>query len=288
MAALAASPRYHWERVSITDEDRLAAIMAHTPVHALVNFAAESHVDRSIANPGTFVETNVLGTDRLLQLSRRFGVERFVQISTDEVYGSLGPTGAFTEESPLDPSSPYSASKAAADLLVQAAHRTFGQNVGITRCSNNYGPHQFPEKLIPLFITNGLRGEPWPLYGDGENIRDWLYVEDHVEAVWEVLTRGEPGRVYNIGGENEQPNRAVAKTLCQLLGLPASVIVPVRDRPGHDRRYAIDASRIRRELDWRPRHTWTQALAETVQWYRTHPAWWESILDGTYQQPQAG
>lgn len=279
-------PRYRWERVAIADAEKLKDILEKQPFDAVMHLAAESHVDRSIETGIPFVETNVLGTEILLELSRAYGIPRFLHVSTDEVYGSLGPTGYFTEESPLRPNSPYSASKAASDLLVLAAHRTYGQDVVVTRCSNNFGPYQFPEKLIPLFITNGLEGKSWPLYGDGLNVRDWLYVEDHVEALWMVLEKGRSGEVYNIGGHNERTNRVVAETLCEMMGLPESVIQPVQDRLGHDRRYAIDPEKIQRELGWTPRREWRSALYETVEWYRKNEAWWKNIKSGAYRAPE--
>lgn len=277
--------RYQWHRVSITDRSGLDQVFeAHGPIDAVMHLAAESHVDRSIQSGVPFVHTNVLGTQILLEVARTHGVGRFLHVSTDEVYGTLKESGYFREETPLAPNSPYSASKAGSDLLARAAFETYGQDVVITRCSNNYGPYQFPEKMIPLFITNGLDGTPWPLYGDGLNVRDWLYVEDHVRALWGVLDRGRAGEVYNIGGNNERSNREVADALADLMDLPKSVIVPVADRPGHDRRYAIDASKIQNELGWRPEMPWDQGLARTVDWYRSHRDWWERIKNGTYQE----
>jgi dTDP-glucose 4,6-dehydratase len=277
LAAYAAHPRYQWVKARIEDGAAIARVLAAAPVDALINCAAESHVDRSIADPEPFIRTNVLGTEVLLHYARHYGVGRYLQMSTDEVYGSLGAEGLFDESSPLAPSSPYSASKASADLLVLAHHRTFQQNVVITRCSNNFGPYQYPEKLIPLLITNGLEGQPWPIYGDGQQVRDWIFVRDHVEAVWQVLRRGHAGQVYNIGGRNEHTNRAVAAALQRRMGLGLEVLVSVTDRLGHDRRYAIDPGRIERELGWRARHGWEAALDETVAWYRTHKAWWKAL-----------
>jgi dTDP-glucose 4,6-dehydratase len=251
-------------------------------IDAVVNFAAESHVDRSILGAREFVRTNVTGTQVLLDLARAHEVKRFVQISTDEVYGSLGPTGAFTEDMPLAPNSPYSASKASADLLALAAHHTFDLPVVITRCSNNYGPYQFPEKLIPLFVTNLIQGETVPLYGDGLNVRDWIHVDDHCSAVLAVLEKGQPGRVYNIGGECELPNIEIAKRLLKLTGRDESAIRYVTDRPGHDRRYAMDISRIRAELGWQPRVSFDAGIADTVAWYRDHEPWWRAIKSGAY------
>lgn len=283
LASLENHSRYTWKRVSITDVSRMREVMAEGRFDAIMHLAAESHVDRSIHSGIPFVETNVLGTEILLELAREFGVKRFLHVSTDEVYGSLGPTGYFSETTPLAPNSPYSASKASSDMLALAAYHTFGQDVVVTRCSNNYGPYQFPEKLIPLLITNGIEGKAWPLYGDGANVRDWLHVEDHVRALWMVLTGGQSGEVYNIGGNNEHTNREVAETLLEIMGLSPSQIVRVKDRPGHDRRYAIDAGKIRRELGWRPERGWREGLRETVNWYREHEDWWKPIKDGTYQ-----
>ena len=242
---------------------------------AVVNFAAETHVDRSIAGPRVFVETNVMGTQNLLEAARRHGVERFVQVSTDEVYGSLGPDEpAFTEESPLLPNSPYAASKASADLLCRAYHETFGTPTVVTRCSNNYGPYQFPEKLIPFFIVrHALLDRPVPLYGDGMNVRDWLHVEDHCRAVALVLERGEPGRIYNVGGDNERTNLEIAELILDVLGKPRGLISFVADRPGHDRRYATDFTRLQTELGWRPEHTFEEGIRETVEWYTGHTEW---------------
>lgn len=270
-------PRYRWLRAKIQDHQQISNLFSQHAVDAIINCAAESHVDRSIADPTPFITTNVLGTEVLLHYARVHGVRRYLQMSTDEVYGSLPAEGLFREDSPLDPSSPYSASKASADLLVLAHHRTYAQEVVVTRCSNNFGPYQYPEKLIPLFITNGIEGRPWPLYGDGQNVRDWIFVQDHVEAVWQVLTRGSAGLVYNIGARNEHSNRDVAAQLISQMGLSDDVLVPVKDRLGHDRRYAIDPSRIEAELGWRPRYPWLEALSATVQWYREHQAWWQPL-----------
>lgn len=280
VASVESSDRYHWEAVSVTDPQSLRKVFAaYSPLNAVVHLAAETHVDRSVQTGVPFVVTNVLGTQILLELAREFQAGRFLQVSTDEVYGSLGPTGYFTETSALSPNSPYSASKAAADLMVLAAYRTYGQDVVVTRCSNNYGPNQFPEKLIPLFITNGIDGQPWPLYGDGGQVRDWIHVSDHVEALWQVLARGQSGQVYNIGARNERTNREVAETLCRLMALPPSVLISVTDRPGHDRRYAIDPTKVEHELDWRPQRPWLQGLAETVAWYRANEKWWRPLKD---------
>jgi dTDP-glucose 4,6-dehydratase len=253
-------------------------------VDAVVHFAAESHVDRSILSAADFVSTNVQGTQNLLDAVRRHGVGRFVHVSTDEVYGSLGPADPpFRETDPLRPNSPYAASKAASDLLVLAAVHTFGLPAVITRCSNNYGPYQFPEKFIPLFITNALEGAWCPLYGDGLNVRDWIHVEDHVRAVWTVLEQGRVGEVYNIGGQEEHTNREVAETVLRLVGRDPSLIRPVADRPGHDRRYAMNAGKMAEQLNWRPRISFQEGLATTVAWYRTHEEWWRAVKSGAYR-----
>ncbi|MEO6710284.1 MAG: dTDP-glucose 4,6-dehydratase [Planctomycetota bacterium] len=250
---------------------------------SVVHFAAESHVDRSIESGLPFVETNVLGTQVLLDQARARKVPRFVHVSTDEVYGSLGEQGFFTESTPLEPNSPYSASKAASDMLVRAAVHTHGFPALITRCSNNYGPYQFPEKLIPLMIANASEDKPVPVYGDGMNVRDWLYVEDHCEAILSVLERGRIGEVYNIGGHNEYPNLDIVRRVLRELGKPESLIRYVKDRPGHDRRYAIDAGKIERELGWRPRHTFEVALPLTVRWYQSQSEWLQRVRNGAYR-----
>ncbi len=292
-----ASRRHELIRGDICDQGLLAELFGRHRFAAVVHFAAESHVDRSILGPEAFVQTNVMGTFRLLEAARgawtgagRPEGFRFLHVSTDEVYGSLGPTGYFTEQTPYDPSSPYSASKAASDHFVRAYHRTYGLPTVITNCSNNYGPYQFPEKLIPLVILNLVEQKPLPVYGDGRNVRDWLYVLDHCEALLAALERGVPGETYNIGGGAERENIQVVRLLCDLvdrrLGRPAgtgeSLIRFVTDRPGHDRRYAIDSSKIRRELGWEPRHSFEEALAETVDWYLSHRDWVEGIRSGQY------
>ncbi|MBI1826309.1 MAG: dTDP-glucose 4,6-dehydratase [Planctomycetes bacterium] len=249
---------------------------------AVVNFAAESRVDRSILGAQEFVRTNVVGVQILLDLARQFPVKRFLQVSTDEVYGSLGPTGKFMETTPIAPSSPYSASKAAADLLVHSYHHTFGLPTLITRCSNNYGPYQFSEKLIPLFVTNLLAGQKVPVYGDGMNVRDWIHVRDHCEAILVVLEKASLGSVYNIGGDCEVPNIEITRQLLRLLGRDGSFIQYVKDRPGHDRRYAMDISRIERDLGWRPRIAFEQGLSDTVEWYKRNEDWWTRIKTGDY------
>jgi dTDP-glucose 4,6-dehydratase len=250
----------------------------------VVHFAAESHVDRSIQSGLPFVTTNVTGTQMLLDAARRHGVWRFVHVSTDEVYGSLGEAGHFREDTPLAPNSPYSASKAASDLLVRAACHTHGFPACITRCSNNYGPYQFPEKLLPLVIANASEDKPLPIYGDGLYVRDWLFVRDHCEALLTVLEKGEPGEVYNIGGNNEVTNLELVRRVLKELGKPESLITYVKDRPGHDRRYAIDASKIRRELGWGPRFTWADALPLTVRWYQAQTQWLQRVRSGAYRE----
>lgn len=272
-------PRYTFVKGSITDKELVNRLIADSD--AVVNFAAESHVDRSIEDPGIFIRTNVMGTQTLLEASRRHGVERFIQISTDEVYGSAE-EGYFTEDTPLAPNSPYSASKASADLIVRAYNRTYGLPANITRCSNNYGPYQFPEKLIPLMITNALEDKPLPVYGDGMNVRDWIHVYDHCRAIDLVLHHGRVGEVYNIGGNNERRNIEIVKLIIRELGKDESLIKFVDDRPGHDRRYAIDASKIMDELGWRPTYSFEEGIRETIQWYIENREWWENIKSGEY------
>ncbi len=252
------------------------------PVKMVVNFAAESHVDRSIIDPDTFIKTNINGTFQLLEMAKKKNVEKFLQISTDEVYGSLGTEGKFSEQTPLAPNSPYSASKASADVLAMSYHKTYGMPVVITRCSNNYGPYQFPEKLIPLMITNALHDMELPVYGDGLNIRDWIHVEDHCEAIDVVLHKGIPGNVYNIGGENERTNIEIVRTILKALGKPETLIKYVTDRPGHDRRYAIDSTKLKQELGFSPKTDFTRGMEETVKWYRDNRVWWERIKSGAY------
>ncbi|MFD2672715.1 dTDP-glucose 4,6-dehydratase [Marinicrinis sediminis] len=260
---------YHYQFIqgNIENRELVYHLMRTYEIDVIVNFAAETHVDRSITQPDVFIGTNVLGTQVLLDAALHFGASRFVQISTDEVYGSLGEAGYFTETSPLAPSSPYSSSKAGADLLVLAYHRTFGLPVNITRCSNNYGPHQHPEKLIPRMITRAMQNKRLPVYGKGENVRDWLHVKDHAEAVLRVLQQGKSGEVYNIGGHNEWNNLSLVKLLLELLGKDEQLVEYVQDRPGHDLRYAIDASKIQQELDWKPTRSFQEGLIETIEWY---------------------
>lgn len=270
-------------RGDILDQGVVDDLIAKYNVDRIVNFAAESHVDRSILGPRVFVDTNVTGTLTLLESARRHKIRRFLQVSTDEVYGSLGATGAFTEESPLQPNSPYSSSKAGADLLVRAYHHTFGMDTVTTRCSNNYGPLQFPEKLIPLMIINALSDKALPVYGDGMNVRDWLHVEDHCSALLAVLERGTAGEVYNIGGNSEAPNIAIVERILKHLGKSKDLIKYVADRPGHDRRYAIDAGKMKRDLAWQPQHTFEGGMQATIDWYLSNRSWWERIISGDYQ-----
>lgn len=272
LRGLADDPHYRFVRADVADRSQLEPVF-RAGIDGVIHFAAESHVDRSIDQPELFVITNVLGTQVLLDLARQYRVDRYLQVSTDEVYGSLGPDGYFTETTPLAPNSPYSASKAAGDLLALAAYHTFGLPVLITRCSNNYGPYQFPEKLIPLMISRALAGEPLPVYGDGLNVRDWLHVRDHCHAIDLVFHQGKVGEVYNVGGNSERSNNEIVRLILGELGQPESLIQYVKDRPGHDRRYAIDATKIRRELGWLPEIGFEQGIRETIAWYRANPAW---------------
>ena len=275
--------RYHFVKGDICDPSLIESVVRDRHVDAIVNFAAESHVDRSILGPDIFIETNIGGTNVLLDVARKCNIGRFVQVSTDEVYGSLGPDGAFTETTPLHPNSPYAASKASADLLCLAYHHTFGLPVLITRCSNNYGPHQFPEKLIPLIIARALENKEVPVYGDGKNVRDWLYVVDHCVAIDRVLHDGRVSEVYNIGGNNEWKNIDIVALILRKLEKPTSLISFVKDRPGHDRRYAIDASKISRELGWTPKTSFDEGIAKTIDWYIEHESWWRRIISGEYR-----
>ncbi len=277
-------PRHVFVRGNITNSELVAHLLKTHRIDGIINFAAESHVDRSILGPGAFVETNVKGTLTLLTAARDAGVRRFLQISTDEVYGSLGPTGRFSEESPIRPNSPYSASKAAADHLVRAFVHTYGMDALITRSSNNYGPWQFPEKMIPLMIHNARCDRPLPVYGDGLNVRDWIHVRDHCRAVWLAYRNGRSGEVYNIGAECERTNLDVVRTILERLGKPESLIQFVTDRPGHDRRYAIDATRLRSELGWRPEIDFESGIAQTIAWYLDHAEWLDKIVSGEYRQ----
>ncbi len=277
-------PRYAFERGDICDKTRVQTCIVRYEIDAIVHFAAESHVDRSILGAEEFVKTNIVGTNVLLQISKERGIKRFIQVSTDEVYGSLGADGLFTEETPLHPNSPYSASKASADMLALAYQHTHGLPVVVTRCSNNYGPYQFPEKLIPLMIANALNDKSLPVYGDGMNVRDWLHVKDHCSAIDEVLHRGKVGEVYNIGGNNEKPNIDIVKLILQNLDKPESLITYVKDRPGHDRRYAIDSSKMQKELGWSPSYTFEKGIEETIKWYVENQNWWKRIISGEYQK----
>jgi len=277
--------RHHFVRGDIADRDAIFRAVTED-TDAIVNFAAESHVDRSIVSADEFIKTNVLGTQILLDCARARAVRRFVQVSTDEVMGSLieNDDSFFTEESPFRPNSPYAASKAAAEHLVRAAYHTFGLDTVITRCGNNYGPRQFPEKFLPLMLANALNDEPIPVYGDGLNVRDWIYVDDHCRAVLQVLEKGRIGAVYNIGARNQRQNIEVAKSVLDVLGRPHSLLRLVKDRPGHDRRYAIDPSLIENELGWRPRETWESGLRKTIEWYRTNTEWVDRARSGAYRE----
>ncbi len=279
-----AGTNYRFVRGDIADSKILEEIWTRNSIDTVINFAAESHVDRSIESAEDFIRTNINGTLILLEAARKRGVKRFLQISTDEVYGSLGPTGKFVETTPLAPRSPYSASKASADLLSLAFFETYQLPVLITRCSNNYGPYQFPEKLIPLMISNALEDKPLPVYGDGLQVRDWIHVEDHCRALLLVLEKGTPGEVYNVGGGNEWPNIEIVRLILGALGKPDSLIKYVSDRPGHDRRYAIDFTLIERELGWRPRVNFAQGIKETINWYVKNKSWWGRIKSGEYQK----
>ncbi|MGF1579001.1 MAG: dTDP-glucose 4,6-dehydratase [Gemmataceae bacterium] len=274
-------PNYQFIHGDITNREQVEKAMRGAD--GVIHFAAESHVDRSIHDSGPFVHTNIIGTQILLDVAKAFGIAKYVQVSTDEVYGSLGDTGFFTEDTPLAPNSPYSASKAAADLLVRSYVHTFGFPACITRCSNNYGPYQFPEKLIPLFITNLMQNEPVPVYGDGLNVRDWLHVNDHCVAIDLVWRKGRIGEVYNIGGKCEKTNLDLTHTLLDCLGKPKSLIRYVKDRPGHDRRYAIDCRKIEEELGWSPVVQFEDGLRETIEWYETHQDWVSNIRSGEYR-----
>ncbi len=306
LAPLASNPGHVFVQGDIGDRELVGRLLRDYAVDAVVNFAAESHVDRSIDGPAAFIETNVLGTFNLLDCAKAYwsGLSaerkeafRFLHVSTDEVYGSLGPTGLFTEETPYAPNSPYSASKAASDHLVRAWHHTYGLPVLTTNCSNNYGPYQFPEKLIPLIIQKAQRGEPLPIYGDGSNVRDWLFVEDHCRAILRVLEAGRPGEVYNVGGNSERTNLQVVDTLCGLLDelVPDSAYRPharlktfVKDRPGHDRRYAIDSSKLQRELGWSPLETFDSGMRRTLRWYLDNAPWCARVTDGSYLGQRLG
>ena len=284
LATVADSDRYEFRQGDISDRNRVEEVLKEFSIDSIVNFAAESHVDRSILDSAPFIHTNISGTQVLIDSARAMGVDRFVQVSTDEVYGSLGETGEFTEDTPLAPNSPYAASKAAADLLVRAAVHTHGFPGLITRCSNNYGPFQFPEKLIPLFISNALEHQPLPVYGDGKNVRDWIHVDDHCRGIVSVLQSGEPGDVYNFGGRSELSNIGLTRRLLELLDRPETLIRFVPDRPGHDKRYAIDCSRAEKVLGWKPKVSFDDGLKSTVEWYLENSDWVERIRSGAYRE----
>jgi dTDP-glucose 4,6-dehydratase len=281
---VAKNPRYHFVKADICNRTTVETTVREYGVDVIINFAAESHVDRSITGPAIFIETNVAGTNVLLDVAKDYKISLFIQISTDEVYGSLGPTEKFSETSPLHPNSPYAASKASADFLALSYHHTFGLPVVITRCSNNYGPYQFPEKLIPLMIANALADKPLPVYGKGLNVRDWLFVSDHCTAIDLVLHKGRLGEIYNIGGNNEWKNIDIVKLLLEKLGKPESLITFVKDRLGHDWRYAIDATKITGDLGWKPRLTFEEGIDKTIEWYLRHESWWRRIISGEYQE----
>lgn len=287
LADVMANPHFSFYKIDIADRKAVYELFEETHPDVVVNFAAESHVDRSILNPEIFLQTNIIGTSVLMDACRKYGIQRYHQVSTDEVYGDLPldrPDLFFTEETPIHTSSPYSASKASADLLVLAYHRTYGLPITISRCSNNYGPYHFPEKLIPLMIIHALDDQPLPVYGDGANVRDWLYVEDHCRAIDLILRKGKEGEIYNIGGHNERTNLYIVKTILKELGKPESLIHFVKDRPGHDRRYAIDPAKIHKELGWLPATPFEKGIKQTIQWYLDNKPWWQHIVSGDYQQ----
>ena len=286
LAPVMQNPNFHFVKADICDREAVYALFEEERFDVVVNFAAESHVDRSIENPSIFLQTNIIGTSVLMDACRKYGIGRFHQVSTDEVYGDLPldrPDLFFTEETPIHTSSPYSSSKAGADLLVQAYHRTYKLPITISRCSNNYGPYQFPEKLIPLMIANCLADKPLPVYGQGLNVRDWLYVEDHCKAIDLVIHKGREGEVYNIGGHNEMCNIDIVKLICHELGKPESLITYVTDRKGHDMRYAIDPTKIHNELGWLPETKFENGIKEAIRWYLDNRPWWEEIVSGEYQ-----
>ena len=284
LSELEGNSRHSFFRLDICESGAVEQLFADEKPDAVVNFAAESHVDRSITGPEVFVKTNVQGTLCLLEAARKAGTSVFLQISTDEVYGSLGGEGFFSESSPLQPNSPYAASKTGADHLVRAYHRTYGMDTRITRCSNNYGPYQFPEKLIPLMLTNAIEGKELPVYGDGLHVRDWIYVLDHCRALDLVLEKGRPGEIYNVGGVSQQTNLDTVRIILDAVGAEHSLIRFVADRPGHDRRYAIDSSKLRKELGWEPAVDFPSGIARTIEWYRDHQNWWRNIKSGEYRQ----
>ncbi|MBS5582987.1 MAG: dTDP-glucose 4,6-dehydratase [Megasphaera sp.] len=286
LAPIMDNAHFRFVHADICDSKAVDALFEEEHPDMVVNFAAESHVDRSIENPQIFLETNIIGTSVLMDACRKYGIKRFHQVSTDEVYGDLPldrPDLFFTETTPIHTSSPYSSSKASADLLVLSYYRTYGLPVTISRCSNNYGPYHFPEKLIPLMIINALHDEPLPVYGDGQNVRDWLYVEDHCRAIDLILQKGRVGEVYNVGGHNEMKNIDIVKLICKALGKPESLINYVKERKGHDRRYAIDPAKIHRELGWLPETKFADGIEKTIKWYLEHEDWWQPIVTGEYQ-----
>lgn len=286
LAPVMDSPNFRFVKADICDREAVNRLFEQEHPDIVVNFAAESHVDRSIEDPGIFLQTNIIGTATLMDACRKYGIQRYHQVSTDEVYGDLPldrPDLFFTEETPIHTSSPYSSSKAGADLLVLAYHRTYGLPVTISRCSNNYGPYHFPEKLIPLMISRALADEELPVYGNGENVRDWLHVSDHCEAIDLIIHKGKVGEVYNIGGHNERTNLQVVQTILKALDKPESLIKYVKDRPGHDRRYAIDPTKIETELGWKPKYNFDTGIAQTIQWYLDNEDWWKHIISGEYQ-----
>ena len=272
-------PNHTFVQGNINNEELVRHLIDEHNITHIINFAAESHVDRSIKNPKVFIETNVLGTTNLLNIAKDVEIEKFVQISTDEIYGSLGETGYFTEETPFDPNSPYSSSKASADLIALSYFETFGMNISITSCSNNYGPYQFPEKLIPLMVTNAMDGKKLPIYGDGLNVRDWLHVEDHCQAIDLVLREGQAGEIYNIGGHNERTNNEIVHLIVDYLDAPEELITYVEDRLGHDKRYAIDPTKIETELGWKPKYTFDTGIIETIEWYKANENWWRPLKE---------
>lgn len=286
LAPVMDKPNFRFVKMDICDRDAVYGLFEEEHPDVVVNFAAESHVDRSILNPEIFLETNIIGTSVLMDACRKYGIERYHQVSTDEVYGDLPldrPDLFFTEKTPLHTSSPYSSSKAGADLLVGAYHRTYGLPCTISRCSNNYGPYQFPEKLIPLMMMNALEDNPLPVYGDGKNVRDWLYVEDHCKAIDLIIHKGTVGEIYNIGGHNEMANIDIVKLILKELGKPESLITYVKDRKGHDRRYAIDPAKIHQELGWLPETKFADGIKKTIRWYLDNKPWWQEIVSGEYQ-----
>ncbi len=283
LTAVEKNSNYTFIKGDITNNELVDYVFTKYKISHVINFAAESHVDRSILGSEVFFRTNVMGTNVLLEAAKRYGVQKFLQVSTDEVYGSLGETGLFTENTPLSPNSPYSSSKASADLMAMSFFHTYGMPIVITRCSNNYGPYQFPEKLIPLMIINALNDKKLPVYGDGKNVRDWIYVVDHNRAVDMVLENGIPGEVYNVGAENEMKNIDIIKLILGILGKSEDLIEYVKDRLGHDRRYAIDASKTKTIIGWKPEFTFEQAIVHTVEWYLENKNWWERIISGSYK-----